>query len=185
LPVICGWILQKKSYVPAWLNVMPPDLLLARIGVVQASSLPLIVAVWPVESLFVHVMVSPTLAFTVAGSNAKFAILTETAPAASDGAHGAAAAEAGALADAGSLAAADALADAGSLAAGALAGVSLCAAAVGALVAAVPPHAATANIATMVAERILVRDMVVSSTLRARSSLGYVGDYAGAGRLVS
>jgi hypothetical protein len=141
------------------------------------DSLPLTVAVCPVESLFVHVMVSPTLAVTCAGSNAKLAILTDTVPVASDGAHGAAAADAGALAGA-SLAGA-------SLAGASLAGVALCGATDGAVVAAVPAHALAMNTANTTKGRILARDIVASSALRARSSQGYVDVYAAVGRAVS
>jgi uncharacterized protein YjbI with pentapeptide repeats len=138
----------------------------------------LTVAVCWTESLFAHVITSPTLAVTVAGSNAKFAILTDTVPVASDGAHGPAAADAGASLAGASLAGA-------SLAGAWLAGAWLAGAAVGALVAVPPPQAATSNIVTTRAGRVRVRDMTASSTLCARSSLGYVDVYAPVERPVS
>jgi hypothetical protein len=176
LPVICGWILQKKSYVPGWLNVMPAEAFVASGGVVHVSS-DLTVAVCCTESEFVHVITSPTFAETVAGSNAKFAILTDTVPVASDGAHAPAAADAGA-----SLAGAEAGA---SLAGASLAGAWLAGAAVGALVAAVPLQAATRSIVTTRVGRVRVRVIAGSSTLRARSFLGYVDVYVPGVRLVS
>jgi len=98
--------------------------------------------------------------------------LTDTVPVASDGAQGAAAADAGALAGA-------------SLAGASLAGVALCGATDGAVVAAVPAHALAMNTAITTKGRILARDIVASSALRARSSAGYVDVYAAVGRAVS
>jgi hypothetical protein len=125
------------------------------------------------------VTVSPTFAVTVGGSNAKLAILTVTVPAVLDGAQAPAAADAAlAGADAASLAGADA-----ALAGASLWGAALWGAADGAVVAALPPQAATRNMVMTMAGMTRLRDMA-DSTVRARS-LGYAGHYVGIGGSVS
>ncbi len=78
MPFMLGWILQWKANVPAadgvsW-NVAP--LLRLPLPVTEASSK---VTVCGASSLLVHVIVSPTLAETADGLNAKFRMPTATA----------------------------------------------------------------------------------------------------------
>jgi hypothetical protein len=164
-----GWILQKNSYEPAVLKTMPPEAPLANVSVVQVGS-DFTVAVCCALSLFVHVMVSPTLALIDVGLKAMFAIVPVTVPASDDGAHGAS--PAAALSEA-----AGTLSDA----AGALAGAAVA----GAEAVAPPPHAL--RIKTIAAPRArIVRDIWTSSSSRAgTSSLGDAGWYAHARRAVS
>src|SRR5688500_10603308 len=86
VPVMSVWIWQKKAYVPAALNVRPPDSPCPRRSVVQAGS-SLYVAVCGTPSPLVQVRTSPTLAGIVPGENALPVILASTAPASVDGAH--------------------------------------------------------------------------------------------------
>jgi hypothetical protein len=108
----------------------------------------------------------------VAGSKAMFAMLADTVPAASEGAQGPAAADAGAPLAGAPLAGAP-------LAGAPLAGAWLWAAVVGAPVAVPLLQAASSNRLARNAGRVIARDITASSTLRARSSLGYVDVYAG------
>src|SRR5688500_9364085 len=86
VPVMSGWTLQKKAYVPAALNVRLPVSPCPRRSVVQAGS-SLYVAVCGTPSPLVHVMTSPTFAWIVPGENALPVILASTVPASVDGAH--------------------------------------------------------------------------------------------------
>jgi hypothetical protein len=165
------------------LNVIDPEALVASVSVVHvawSSS----VAVWGAESLFVQVMVSPTLAVTDAGENAKFAIFTATVPAACATAHPPPAAADGAALDGASLDGASL--DGASLDGASDAGAADTGARDGAVVAVLPPlQAATRNIApNRNVPRTLVRDMI-ASTLLARSCLGCIDGYVGIERPVS
>ena len=89
VPFIELWILQWNAYVPATVKVRLPVAPGAIVPVSHEAWLSS-VTVWPGVSLFVQVIVSPTFAVTVAGSNAKFLMLAETAPADVATEHGAA-----------------------------------------------------------------------------------------------
>jgi len=89
VPCIELWILQWNGYEPAAVNVRLPVAPLAIVPVSHADWLSS-VTVCPAVSLFVHVIVSPTLAVTVAGSNAKFFMPAATVPADVATEHGAA-----------------------------------------------------------------------------------------------
>src|SRR5688500_7943355 len=86
VPVMSGWTLQKKAYVPAALNVRPPDSPCPRRSVVQAGS-SLYVAVCGTPSPLVQVMTSPAFAWMVPGEKALPVILASTVPGSDDGAH--------------------------------------------------------------------------------------------------
>src|SRR5688572_24488776 len=81
VPVMSEWILQKKGYEPAALNVRLPVAPVARFSVVQVGS-SVSVAVCGRVSLLVQVMTSPTLAWIVVGEKARPAIEAWTVPAA-------------------------------------------------------------------------------------------------------
>jgi hypothetical protein len=141
---------------------------------VQSLSWPLTVAVWPVESLFVQVIVSPTLAVTVAGLKAKLAMFTATVPAA------------WATAQPPPPAAADGASLAGAWEAGAWEAGCDAGAADGAVVAVPPPPQAAMRNIVPKKKVVRVRVRVIgASTLRARWSLGCIDGYAGIGRPVS
>src|SRR5688572_15978652 len=86
VPVMSVWIWQKKAYVPAALNVRPPDSPCPRRSVVQAGS-SLYVAVCGTPSPLVQLMTSPTFAWMVPGENALPVMVAWTVPVSEDGAH--------------------------------------------------------------------------------------------------
>ena len=158
-----GWILQKNGYEPAALNVSPPVSPLLRRAVVQAVS-SFSVAVCAAESPLVQAITSPTLAWTVAGTNVNSDMAAATVPASLDGVHAAVPPPGSADAGAGTDAAGGSVA--------------------GAVVVAGPPEQAARVNATLIARMVRERRDMASSLVWSGASSSYVVRYVNRGRLV-